>query len=332
MTDRIVVLDGHTLVPDPTGAHELNWSDVQALGDVTVHERSASGEIIERLRGATVLLTNKVMISRQVLEALPELKYVGVTATGTNCVDLAAAKERGVIVTNVPGYGAASVAQHVFALLLELTNRVAAHDGAVRPRPGEPGWVGAKDWSFTVGPIVELADKTLGIVGLGAIGQRVAQIGAALGMHIAAAYQNSMKEVRLEGLEIEWLAVDELFAKSDVLTLHCPLTDETNHLVNAIRLAMMKSGAFLINTGRGGLIDESALANALRDGRIAGAGLDVLSTEPPAFDNPLLSAPRCLITPHVAWASLEARRRLLSIAAENIRAYQLGQPVNVVNA
>ena len=177
-----------------------------------------------------------------------------------------------------------------------------------------------------------MADKTLGIVGLGAIGRRVAQIGAALGMHIAAAYQNSMKEVRLEGIEIEWLPTDELFARSDVLTLHCPLTEETKNLVGAIRLAMMKPNAFLINTGRGGLIDENALANALRDGRIAGAAVDVLSTEPPALDNPLLGAPRCLITPHVAWASLEARRRLLSIAAENIRAYQLGQPVNVVGA
>ena len=331
MPDRIVVVDGHTLAPNPADPAEVNWGAIEALGALAVHPRSSAGEVIERCKHAKIVLTNKCPFNADVLAHLPELKYIGVTATGTNIVDLAAARERGIIVTNVPGYGAPSVAQHVFALLLELANHVGTHHIAVRPTEGYAGWPGASDWCFTVAPIVELADKTLGIVGLGSIGKRVARIGAALGMHIAAAHQKSMKQVRLEGIEIEWLPVDELFAKADVLTLHCPLTDQTKNLVNAARLSKMKPTAFLINTGRGALIDEAALAAALRDGRIAGAAMDVLSSEPPAAGNPLLSAPHCIITPHIAWASIEARRRLMAIAAENIRAFQLGQPVNVVN-
>lgn len=331
MPDRIVAIDGHTIAPDPGGAHDLDWGVIQAVGDLTVYDRTPPGLLMERLRGVPAVLTNKVPFSADTLARLPDLRYIGVTATGTNIIDLAAAKARRITVTNVPGYGAASVAQHVFALLLELANHVGAHNLAVRPKQGYAGWPGASDWCFTVAPIVELADKTLGIVGLGAIGRRVAEIGAALGMHIAAAHQRSMREVRLEGIEIEWLPADELFAKCDVITLHCPLTEATKNTVNAIRLAMMKPAAFLINTGRGGLIDEQALANALRDGRIAGAAVDVLSTEPPAADNPLLHAPRCIITPHVAWASLESRRRLMRIAADNLRAWQMGKPVNVVN-
>jgi len=331
MPDRIVAIDGHTLAPDPGNAAELNWQAVAALGELTIYDRTPPVLMAERLCGARIVLTNKAPFNAELLAKLPDLKYIGVTATGTNIVDLNAAKQRGITVTNVPGYGAASVAQHVFALLLELTNHVGAHNLAVRPTAGYTGWPGASDWCFTVAPIAELDDKTLGIVGLGAIGQRVAQIAAALGMHIAAAHQRSMREVRLEGIEIEWLPTDELFAKSDVLTLHCPLTDATKHIVAGKRLAMMKHSSFLINTGRGGLIDEPALAHALRDGRIAGAAVDVLSTEPPAADNPLLTAPRCLITPHIAWASLESRRRLMQTAAENVRAFQMGRAVNVVN-
>ncbi len=330
MPDRIVAIDGHTLAPDPQRAGELDWRAVEALGELTVFDRTPADQVVERLRDCRIVLTNKVAFDGAVLSQLPALKYIGVTATGTNIVDLHAAAKRNIIVTNVPGYGATSVAQHVFALLLELSNHVGAHNLAVRPKQGYAGWPGASDWCFTVSPLVELADKTLGIVGLGAIGQRVAQIGAALGMRIAAAHQRSMRETRLEGIEIEWLPTDELFARADVVSLHCPLTDETLHTVNAIRLAMMKPNALLINTGRGKLIDEQALANALRDGRIAGAAVDVLSTEPPATDNPLLTAPRCIITPHIAWASVEARRRLMQIAADNIRAFQLGKPVNVV--
>ncbi len=331
MADHIVVVDGHTLVPEPDRPGELDWRAIESLGQLTVHDRTPPAQMAHRLDRCTIALTNKAGFDEALIARLPDLKYIGITATGANIVDLHAASKRNIIVTNVPGYGANSVAQHVFALLLELTNHVGAHNLAVRPMQGYAGWPGASDWCFTVSPLVELADKTLGIVGLGAIGQRVAQIGAALGMRIAAAHQRSMRETRLEGIEIEWLPTDELFARADVLSLHCPLTETTKHTVSAIRLAMMKPAAFLINTGRGGLIDESALAHALRDGRIAGAALDVLSTEPPDANNPLLSAPRCIITPHVAWASVEARRRLMRIAADNIRAYQLGKPVNVVN-
>jgi len=331
MADRIVVVDGHTLVPEPTRPGELDWSAMKSLGDLSVHERTAPSMMAPRLDGCTIALTNKGVFDEPLLAKLPSLKYIGVTATGTNIIDLQAARKRNIIVTNAPGYSTNSVAQHVFALLLELSNHVGAHNLAVRPKQGYAGWPGASDWCFTVSPLVELADKTLGIVGLGTIGQRVAQIGAALGMRIAAAHQRSMRETRIEGIEIEWLPTDELFARADVLSLHCPLTDVTKHTVNAIRLAMMKPTAYLINTGRGGLVDEGALANALRDGKIAGAAVDVLSTEPPASSNPLLTAPRCLITPHVAWGSLEARRRLMLIAANNIRAFQMGKPVNVVN-
>ena len=331
MADRIVAIDGHTLVPDPARQGELDWRMIEALGEFTAYDRTQPAMMIDRLRDCTIVLTNKAVFDAPLLDKLPNLKYIGVTATGTNVVDLHAAKVRHITVTNVPGYGATSVAQHVFALLLELTNHVGAHNLAVRPKQGYAGWPGASDWCFTVSPLAELADKTLGIVGLGAIGQRVAQIGAALGMRIAAAHQRSMRETWLEGIEIEWLPTDELFARADVVSLHCPLTDATKHMVGAIRLAMMKPNALLINTGRGGLIDEQALANALRDQRIAGAAVDVLSTEPPAADNPLLTAPRCIITPHIAWASVEARRRLMQIAADNIRAFQMGRPVNVVN-
>lgn len=339
MTMRIIVLDSFTLTPSPDQPGEVNWSAVSSLADgidLIIHERTPRDQIVERCAGAQVVFTNKAVLDADVIAALPDLKYVGVTATGTNVVDLAAAKKHGVTVTNVPGYGAASVAQHVFALLLELTNRVAAHDAAVRPDPvnvdGQAGWPGCEDFGFTVGPLVELDGKTLGIVGLGSIGRRVARIGAAMGMKIAAAHQRSMKKIKLHGIDIDWLPVDELFTVADVVTLHCPLTDQTQHMVNATRLGSMKRSAMLINTGRGPLIDEAALANALREGTIAGAGVDVLSTEPPAADNPLLTAPNIIITPHNAWASREARQRLMDIACENLRAFIAGEPVNVVGA
>jgi glycerate dehydrogenase len=242
-------------------------------------------------------------------------------------VDLAAATERGIAVTNVPGYGAASVSQHVFALLLELTNHVAAHAAAVR----EGSWAACPDFCFTVRPLTELAGKTLGIVGVGAIGGQVARIGASFGMRIAAAYQRSMHDVQVPGVEIHWLPLDQLFATADVLTLHCPLTDETRHVVNAQRLALMKPSAMLINTGRGPLVDETALANVLAGNQLAAAAVDVLSVEPPVDGSPLLAAPRCLVTPHIAWATVESRKRLMQIAADNIRAFLNGAPENVVN-
>lgn len=330
MTERLVVLDGCTLTPNGVGqtvdAEEPTWDALAALGDLHVHDRTAAADILPRARDASIVLTNKTVLNDRALAALPALRYIGVLATGTNVIDLPAARERQITVTNVPGYSSASVAQHVFALLLELVSHVAAHDRAVRA--GQ--WTKCPDFSFTVAPLTELAGKTLGIVGVGDIGKRVAQIGHALGMRIAAAHQSSMARVKLPGIDIAWMDVDELFAHADVITLHCPLTDLTRCLVNADRLGRMKRHAILINTGRGPLIDEAALAAALRDGTIAGAGLDVLGNEPPAADNPLLNVERCIITPHIAWASREARHRLMTAAVGNIKAFLAGTPTNVV--
>jgi glycerate dehydrogenase len=273
------------------------------------------------------VLTNKAPITAETIQQAPNLRYIGVLATGVNVVDTAMAREAGIPVTNIPGYSSDSVAQHVFALLLELVMQPGRHSEAVRA--GQ--WSDGPDFSFTVAPLRELAGKTLGIIGLGAIGQRVAQIGAALGMHIAAAHQRSMNEVSVPGVHVDWQPIDQLLPKADALTLHCPLTEQTHQLINAQRLAQMPQGAWLINTGRGALLDEQAVADALRSGRLAGAGVDVLSQEPPQPDNPLLEAPNCIITPHMAWATVEARNRLMSIAVENVQAFLRGEQRNVVN-
>lgn len=317
---KIVVLDGYALNPG-----DLDWAPLEALGDLTVHDRSR-GHVVERAAGAPIVLTNKDLVGRDEIEALPDLKYIGVLATGTNIVDLQTATERGIVVTNVPGYGPDSVAQHAIALMLALTSRVGEHAAAVHAGH----WSASPDFSFTLSPMTELAGKTLAIIGLGAIGKRVAEIGAALGMKIASVNREGKTPVQMSGIEVTWLPLEELLATADVLTLHCPLTDETHHLINAERLALMKPTALLINTGRGPLIDEPALADALRDGRIGGAGLDVLTTEPPVNGSPLIGCPNAIITPHNAWATVEARERLLRIAADNLAAYLEGTPQNVV--
>jgi len=320
---NIVVLDGYTVNPG-----DLDWKPLEALGKLTVHDRTLTGEVIARSQGAEIILTNKTIISQHAIAHLPALRYIGVLATGYNIVDVKAAEERGLIVTNIPGYSSNSVSQFVFALILELTCHTTEHGIAVR----EGGWVRSPDWSFTGAPIRELAGKTLGIVGLGAIGKRVALIAHALGMRVIAVGEREQKPTQFPGFRIFRFPLDELLAASDVVTLHCPLTEETRKLINAHRLAKMKPTAILINTARGPLIDEAALAEALRKGTIAGAGLDVLSSEPPSADNPLLTAPRCIITPHIAWASVEARRRLIQLAAGNIEAFLTGKPINVVRA
>ncbi len=324
---RIVVLDGYTTSPLSADAepadHDVGWQPLAALGELIVHPRTPADQVAERLGGTTIALTNKSPIGADVLAACPALKYVGVLATGVNVVDLDAARSQGVTVTNVPGYSTPSVAQHVFALLLELCNRTAEHNDAVHA----DRWARCNDFCFTTGPLVELSGLTLGVVGMGAIGRAVATIGHALGMRIAA-HSRTQRDI---GLPVDWLGVDDLFVQADAVTLHCPLTPETQGLVNAERLATMKPGAFVINTGRGPLINEAALAEALAKGTIAGAGLDVLSTEPPSADNPLLTAPNCVITPHIAWATVASRRRLLDIAADNLRAHLDGKPVNVVS-
>ena len=316
---NIVVLDGYTLNPG-----DLNWEPLLDLSeDCQLYERTAAPETVERARDAGIVLTNKVVLDRATLTQLPALRYVGVLATGVNVIDLDAARERGIIVTNVPAYSTASVVQLTFALLLELTNRVGHHSASVR----SGNWVRSRDFSYWDFPLIELAGLRLGLVGFGAIAQGVARVAQALGMDVIATRRgpgaDEVPGVRLVDLET-------LFRESDVLSLHCPLTPETRGLVNAARLALMKPTACVINTSRGPVVEENDLAAALNAGRLAGAGLDVLSTEPPAADNPLLSAKNCFITPHIAWATRSARTRLLDVVVANIRAFLDGKPQNVV--
>lgn len=307
----LVVLDGHTLNPG-----DLSWEPLQALADCRIHNRTSAADILARSAGARLLLTNKTPLTAATLAALPDVQYIGVLATGYNVVDVAAARARGIPVANVPAYGTQSVAQHVFALLLELTQHTGAHAASVRA--GQ--WARSPDFCYWENPLIELAGKTLGIVGSGRIGSAVARIAEAFGMTVVFA--------RRAGGRAELEAV---LRQSDVISLHCPLTDDTRHLINATTLGWIKPTALLLNTSRGPLIDEPALADALNQGRLAGAGLDVLSTEPPPAGHPLFTARNCLITPHIAWATAAARRRLLTTAVDNVRAFLAGRPVNVVN-
>ncbi|MEQ1862376.1 MAG: D-2-hydroxyacid dehydrogenase [Chthoniobacteraceae bacterium] len=315
---NLVVLDGYTANPG-----DLDWDAFAALGALTVHDRTPTVQIVERARDAEIVLTNKAPLDAGTIAALPRLRYIGVLATGYNIVDIAAARARDITVCNVPEYGTANVAQAVFALILELTSRTGHHADTVRAGR----WSACIDWCYWDFPLIELSGRTLGIIGYGRIGAAVARIGAAFGMKVLAHRRSGIPA----GEPAQSADLDTIFREVDVLTLHCPLTPETKHLIDSSRLAQMKPTSFLINTARGPLVDEPALAAALDDGRIAGAGLDVLSAEPPAAGNPLLSAKNCLITPHIAWATREARSRLLAIAAENIRAWQSGTPRNVVN-
>jgi glycerate dehydrogenase len=315
---KIVVLDGYAANPG-----DLSWEAFERFGDVTVHERTLKDKVLERSHGAEILLTNKTVLDRATINALPELRYVGVLATGYNVVDIDAAREAGVVVTNVPAYSTPSVVQATFALILELTSKVGLHDTGVH----RGKWTRSADFSYTEASLVELSGLTIGIVGLGAIGGAVAKVALAFGMKVLA-HTNSPKSV--EG--VQFVDLDTLLRESDVVTLHCPLTDATRNLINDQTLSLMKPRAFVINAARGPIVDEAALARALNDGRIAGAGLDVLSTEPPKADNPLLSAKNCIITPHVAWATKAARKRLLDVAADNVRAFLAGRPTNVIGA
>ena len=317
---KIVILDAYTSNPG-----DMSWEGLENFGDLKVHERTAPEQVLERCSGCEIVLTNKVVLDPETIEKLPELKYIGVLATGTNVVDLNFAKERGICVTNIPGYSTDSVVQHILAFMLHFSSKVSVHNDAVQ----EGKWVNSVDFCFTLGTLNELSGKTLGVIGLGTIGRKLAKVADALGMKIVAAHQSSMNRLALP-FEVEWLPMDEVFARSDFLSLNCPLTPETDKVVNAERLRKMKSSAVVINTGRGPLVDEQALADALNNGTIAGAGLDVLSTEPPSGDNPLLGAKNCVITPHIAWSSLEARSRLIAIAADNLSAYLGGNPKNQV--
>jgi len=320
---KIVVLDGYTLNPG-----DLDWAPLTSLGTLSVYERSAHREVLERAGDAEVVLTNKVVFDAPQLAQLPRLRYIGVTATGVNVVDLAAARERGIVVTNVPGYGAASVAQMVFALLLEITQQVGHHARLVQQ---EGRWSASRDFCFWERPLTELDGRVFGLVGFGQIGRRVAAIAVALGMEVLVHTAHPEKHRAEAGAGVRFVDLEELLGASDVLSLHCPLTSETEKLVDARRLAGMKRGAILINTGRGPLLDEEAVAAALASGQLGALGADVLSREPPPADNPLLRAPNAFITPHIAWATHEARRRLLHEVAGNVAAFIAGTPRNVVS-
>lgn len=308
---RIVILDGYTLNPG-----DLSWQELQALGTCCIYARTDPAEVVSRSRNAEILLTNKTPITAEALRELPALRYIGVLATGFNVVDTAAARGRGIPVTNVPGYGTHSVAQHTWALILELANNVGHHSQTVR----DGRWARSADWCYWETPLTELCGLTLGIIGSGRIGGEVGKIGAAFGMKVRHASRTG------GSAELE-----ATLAVSDVVTLHCPLTPETRQLINARTLAVMKPTAFLINTSRGQLINETDLAGSLNAGRLAGAALDVLSIEPPQQENPLMHARNCIITPHLAWATTAARRRLLTLAVDNIKEFLSGSARNVVN-
>lgn len=317
---KIVVLDGYTLNPG-----DLHWNALAALGDVAVYDRTEVSSIVERIGDAELILTNKTPISAETMQACKNLRYIGVLATGYNIVDTTAAKAAGIVVTNIPAYGTDSVAQFTFALLLEICHHVGHHAQSVRD--GE--WTKSPDFCYWHYPLIELADKTMGIIGFGRIGRRTSEIARAFGMRVLAydEYPNTVYEK--EGIFCR--ALDRLLAESDVISLHCPLTDRNKGMINADTIAKMKDGAILINTSRGPLVDEIALAAALNSGKLAAAAVDVVSTEPIRPDNPLLKARNILITPHIAWAPKEARSRLLNIAVENVRAFIDGSPINVVS-
>lgn len=316
---KIVVLDGYAANPG-----DLSWEGMKVLGECTIYDRTAPEEVLERAAGAEAILTNKVIINADHMAALPELKYIGVLATGYNVVDTAAAKERGIVVTNIPSYSTASVAQMVFAHILNITQQVQHHSEEVH----KGRWANNKDFCFWDTPLMELREKKIGLVGLGNTGYTTARVAIGFGMQVYALTSKSHFQLPPE---IKKMDLDQLFSECDIISLHCPLTPETREMVNARRLGMMKPTAILINTGRGPLINEQDLADALNSGKIYAAGVDVLSTEPPCADNPLLTAKNCYITPHIAWASTAARERLMQIMLENIKAYQDGKPVNVVN-
>lgn len=315
---KIAVLDGYTL-----NQGERDWEELNELGEVTVHDRTEPDEVIRRAEGAEVVLTNKVVLDRSTIEHLPDLKYIGVLATGYNIIDLNAARERGIVVTNIPAYSTDSVVQMAFAHILNITLRVGhyaheVHNGV---------WSAQSDFSYRDTPLIELKGKRIGLVGFGHIGQAMAKVALAFGMKVVVCPHKMDTKLPKE---YEKAKLNDVFSTCDIVSLHCPLTPETKEMVNSFRLSLMKQGAILINTGRGGLIDEKALERALLSGKLLGAGLDVLSSEPPSSGNPLLKLKNCFITPHIAWATHEARERLMAQVVENLKAWMNGTPINNV--
>lgn len=317
---KIVVLDGYTLNPG-----DLSWKELEKLGDLTVYDRTSPDEVVQRANDAAIIFTNKTPLSEATITQLPSARFIGVLATGFNIVDTVAARKQDIIVSNVPGYGTASVVQLTFALLLELTLHVQRHSDAVR----DGKWARSADFSFWDYPLIELAGKTMGIIGFGSIGEQVADVATAFGMNVIGSKRHRTDQSHRTNFK--WADVPELLAQSDVVSIHAPLTPDTKGLINKDNLALMKSSAFLLNTARGPIILDQDLADALNKGIIAGAGIDVLSSEPPVADNPLFTAKNCLITPHIAWATREARTRLMQITVDNLAAFLNGNPVNVIN-
>ncbi len=315
---KTVILDGYTENPG-----DLSWEGFGRFGEFEVYERTKNEDIVSRIGDAQVVYTNKTPITEDILEACPNIRFIGTLATGYNVIDTDAAAKRGIPVSNVPGYGTDAVAQHTFALLLELTNHVGEHSECVR----RGAWKSAGDFCFWNRPLMELKGKTLGIIGYGSIGKKTAEIGAAFGMKVI---YNSRKEYPSDG-RAEYRSIDELYRESDIISLHCPLFPETERMINKESIEKMKDGVIIINTSRGGLIDEKALSEALDSEKVKGAAVDVISKEPMEDDNPLCNAKNIIITPHIAWASWEARKRLMDIAVDNLRAFCEGKPQNVVN-
>ena len=319
---KIVVVDGYTLNPG-----DLSWAELESLGQCDIYDRTPRDKVIQRCKGADIIVTNKVVFDKEIIDALPDLKCISVIATGYNVIDVKYAREKGIIVTNVPTYGTQSVAQMTFALLLELAHHVGYHSETVKSGK----WSRCEDFCYWDKPLIELAGLTMGLIGFGRIGQTVAKLAQAFGMNVIA-YDVALKsDDTVDMRNVKFVELDEIFTRSDVISLHCPLTDENRGLINAETLAKMKNSAFLINTSRGPLINEQDLANALNEEKIAGAAVDVLTVEPPKENSPLMSAKNCYITPHIAWATRAARSRLMKIAIDNIRAFLKGKPQNVVN-
>jgi glycerate dehydrogenase len=317
---NLVVLDGYTLNPG-----DLSWDGLKHFGNLEVHERTLAADILDRCKGAEIVFTNKTPLREAVLAQLPDLKYIGVLATGYNVVDVDFARSKGIKVANVPGYGTASVVQLTFSLLFELCLHVQKHSDSVF----NGDWAASADFCYWNYPLIELEGKTLGIIGFGSIGQKVADVASALGMNVIAYSRTQTDQSHRKNFK--WASLDELLGISDVVSIHCPLFPETQNLINKNTLKLMKKSAFFLNTSRGPIVNEQDLADALNTGLIAGAGLDVLSVEPPSSNNPLLSAKNCLITPHIAWATKEARARLMAIVEQNLAAYLKGNPVNIIN-
>lgn len=318
---KIVVLDGYTLNPG-----DISWEGMEAFGEVTVYDRTKAEEVVERIGDAEVVYTNKTPITKETMDACPGMKFIGVLATGYNIVDIAAAKEKGIPVSNIPTYGTAAVSQFAIALLLELCHHIGEHSDAVKA--GE--WTSNPDWCFWKYPLVELAGKNMGIIGFGRIGQDTGKIAQALGMKVLA--YDAFKRPELESDTCKYVDLDTLLAESDVISLHCPLFPDTEGIINKDTIAKMKDGVMIINDSRGPLIVEQDLRDALDSGKVAGAALDVVSTEPIQMDNPLLGAKNVILTPHIAWAPKESRQRLMDIAVDNLKCYVDGKPQNVVNA